>query len=181
MHTVQVKVNSPRNLSSMYLPNATFGSMPAVVLAPNGLLNGQYAGQAIYRPLNNQPFVGYPYTGGSAGTFWYLNGLQGNPTLGPPSSGGAASIIRESVRSTEAFCRALFWQRLRLQFRILPLPPVGFRDVPTVFALAPSYLNDAPLIGRTFGESSFNTYSVGAKIRFTGSEQSDWCWCDSVL
>lgn len=39
-------------------------------------------------------------------------------------------------------------------------------EVPTSYTLAPSYLPDAPFVNRTFGESSFSTYTVGTKIRF---------------
>ena len=36
-----------------------------------------------------------------------------------------------------------------------------------MFTIAPSYLPDAPFINRTYGESAFNAFTVGAKIRFT--------------
>ena len=39
---------------------------------------------------------------------------------------------------------------------------------PTSFSIAPSYLNDAPFINRTYAESAFSTFTVGGKIRFTG-------------
>jgi hypothetical protein len=39
-------------------------------------------------------------------------------------------------------------------------------EVPTSYSLAPSYLPDAPFINRTYGESSFSTFTVGTKIRF---------------
>ncbi|MEZ5308914.1 MAG: hypothetical protein R2684_17345 [Pyrinomonadaceae bacterium] len=159
-----VNVNSPRNLSSLYLPNASFGMMPAVILAPNGLLNGQYAGQAIYRPLGNQPFVPYPYTGGSAGTFWYLNGQQGNPVLGPPQAGGAASMFPGIGSVYGSILPGVVLSTVDVPVN----NATGTRDLPTVFTVAPSYLADAPLIGRPYGTSSFSTYSVGAKIRFTG-------------
>ena len=41
--------------------------------------------------------------------------------------------------------------------------------VPDLFTLAPSYLPDAPFINRLYGESSFNTFSVGAKWRWTST------------
>jgi hypothetical protein len=37
-----------------------------------------------------------------------------------------------------------------------------------VFTLAPTYIADAPFINRTYGESSFSTYTVGGKFRLTG-------------
>ena len=39
---------------------------------------------------------------------------------------------------------------------------------PTVFSLAPSYLPDAPLLNREYGESAFSTFTVGGKWRWTG-------------
>src|SRR5687767_13165598 len=68
-----IKVNNPRNLSSFYLPNSQLkfpqlGSGPAIVLAPNSNMSG-IAGTAVFRPTFNQPFVQYPFVGGSAGTF----------------------------------------------------------------------------------------------------------------
>ncbi|HYE66712.1 MAG TPA: hypothetical protein VD966_14080, partial [Pyrinomonadaceae bacterium] len=40
--------------------------------------------------------------------------------------------------------------------------------VPATFTIAPSYLPDAPFINRLYGETSFSTMVVGAKILFTG-------------
>src|SRR5262245_7005413 len=93
-----IKLNNPQNLSSFYLPNvggcgpAAFCSLPAIVLAPQGPNVGTLRGTAIFRPLNNQPFVQFPFYGGSAGTFGLTpgppGGLFGFPgflaTLGPP-------------------------------------------------------------------------------------------------
>src|SRR5262245_25968557 len=70
-----VKVNSPQNLSGFYLPNSQLfcGSVlcrpPAIILAPSGPNVGTLANTALFRPLNNQPFVQFPFVGGSAGTF----------------------------------------------------------------------------------------------------------------
>ena len=41
-------------------------------------------------------------------------------------------------------------------------------QAPSVFSLAPSYLPDAPLLNRQYGESAFNTFTVGGKWRWTG-------------
>ena len=70
-----IKLNNPVNLSSFYLPNvggcgpAAFCSLPAIILAPSGPNVGSLAGRALFRPFNNQPFVQFPFVGGSAGTF----------------------------------------------------------------------------------------------------------------
>src|SRR5262245_16788200 len=93
-----IKVNSPANLSGFYLPNSQlfFGTQlmsgPAVVLSPSGPTVGTLAGTAVFRPLANQPFVQYPFSGGSAGTFGLTPGQIGqqfgfpgfNALLGPP-------------------------------------------------------------------------------------------------
>ena len=67
-----IKVNNPRNLSSFYLPNSQLffsstllGSGPAIVLAPSGPNVGSIAGQSLFRPAFNQPFVQFPFTGGT--------------------------------------------------------------------------------------------------------------------
>src|SRR5207237_3757856 len=98
-----IKVNNPRNLSSFYLPNSQLffnstllGSGPAIILAPSGPNVGSIAGQSLFRPAFNQPFVQFPFVGGSAGTFGLgpgpigpQQGLPGfNATLGPPTGGG---------------------------------------------------------------------------------------------
>src|ERR671938_93486 len=79
-----VKVNNPKNLSSFYLPNSQLffsstllGSGPAIVLAPSGPNVGNIAGQPLFRPAFNQPFVQFPFTGGSAGTFGQGPGQRG--------------------------------------------------------------------------------------------------------
>src|SRR5947207_10980254 len=68
-----VKVNNPSNLSSFYLPNSQLkfpflGSGPAIVLAPNASgCATSIAGTAVFRPAFNQPFVQFPFLGGSSG------------------------------------------------------------------------------------------------------------------
>src|SRR5690348_12805521 len=75
-----IKVNNPANLSSFYLPNSQLfcGTVlcrpAAIILAPSGPNVGTLAGTALFRPLNNQPFVQFPFIGGSAGTFGQGNG-----------------------------------------------------------------------------------------------------------
>jgi hypothetical protein len=91
-----VKVNTPLNLSSFYLPNSqvyftttALGSAPAIIQAPQGPNVGTVAGSAVFRPpfcpgcaaafapgsafntyyLSGQPFVQYPFVGGPAGNF----------------------------------------------------------------------------------------------------------------
>src|SRR5205807_3513632 len=73
-----VHVDSPRNLSSFYLPNLDTvfgGTLPAIILAPSGPNVGTIAGTTLFRPAGNQPLVAFPYVGGSAGTFGLTTGL----------------------------------------------------------------------------------------------------------
>jgi hypothetical protein len=178
-----VKVNNPQNLSSFYLPNSQLkfpflGSGGAIVLAPQGGNVGTLRGTAVFRPAFNQPFVQYPFSGGSAGTFGVGPGIRGglfgfpgfNATLGPPviqpNSGNfgpadnfpgigsvVGSILPGIVLATNT------------------LPPTILSPgltVPVTFTIEPSYLPDAPFINRLYGQSSFSTFTVGAKWRWTG-------------
>ena len=178
-----IKVNNPQNLSSFYLPNSQLkfpflGSGPAIVQAPNA--TGVFLGTAAtFRPAFNQPFVQYPFVGGSAGTFRQgPGGVPGNFgcvgcvfTLGAPvagaSSGGnfgpadnfpgvgsvVGSILPGIVLATTTLPTTLLTQPI---------------TVPATFTIAPSYLPDAPFINRLFGESSFTSFVAGAKWRWTG-------------
>jgi len=189
-----VKVNNPQNLSSFYLPNVGLCRAlspctgPAIILAPSGPNVGSLAGQAVFRPLNNQPFVQFPFIGGSAGTFGLTPGLIGQqfgfpgfdarigspigtggrwaganafPGLGSPVGGILPGIV---LATTVIPCTALTGG-------CMPPGNPGPQDpitVPVVFTIAPSYLPDAPFISRQYGESSFTNYVIGAKIRLTG-------------
>jgi hypothetical protein len=178
-----IRVNTPQNLSSFYLPNSQLkfpflGSGPAIVLAPQGPNVGTIRNTAVFRPAFNQPFVQFPFVGGSAGTFGLTPGVIGglfgfpgfNATLGPPviqsNSGNfgpadnfpgigsvVGSILPGIVLATE-----------RLPATILS-PGL---TVPVTFTIAPSYLPDAPFINRLYGQSAFNRFEIGAKWRWTG-------------
>lgn len=163
-----IKVNSPRNLSSFYLPNSTINGVTpaAIVLAPQGPTAGPFSGIPIFRPAG-APLVQFPYTGGSAGDYGYpfpIGGLFGYPAgttamLGPPRGGSGAADMFPGIGSVYG--------------GILPgvvLQTATLTDgtvYPTSFTQAPSYLPDAPLINRTWGSSSFNTYTIGGKWRWT--------------
>lgn len=151
-----IKVNSPRNLSSFYLPNSQvrvggmFQSGPAVIMAPVGSGLGN---QAVFRPTGTAPFTPYPYVGGTAttavpGTIGSSAG--GNGAANFPGVGSIyGSVLPGVVLQTTANPNALGGQ------------------VPTSFTTAPTYLPDAPFINREWAESSFNSYVVGAKWRMT--------------
>jgi hypothetical protein len=177
-----VKVNSRRNLSATYLPNSqifingAFRSAPAIILAPG--TSGPFSNRAIFRPTGTQPFVQYPYIGGSSGTFglqfpFFSGPLFGFPagstaTMGPANGSGGntadnfpgigsvyGSILPGVVLSTVPLINAQG-------------QPAG--EAPSVFTLAPSYLPDAPFINRQYGTSAFSTYTVGGKWRWTGND-----------
>jgi PKD-like domain len=168
-----IKVNSPRNLSSFYLPNSQLlidgrlQSGGAVVLAPQGP-GTRFVNGAVFRPQGSQPFVQFPYVGGSAGTFGFPNqtgvvfGFPAgtNPTLGAPAGGGNGAANFPGIGSVYGS----ILPGVVLQTTTLANSTA---TSPTVYTTAPTYLPDAPFINRTYGESSFNTFTVGAKIRFT--------------
>ena len=179
-----IKVNNPQNLSSFYLPNSQLfcGAVlcrgAAIVLAPSGPNVGTLANTAVFRPLNNQPFVQFPFTGGSAGTFGLTAGQIGqqfgfpgfNALLGPPvvqpNSGnfGPADNFPGIGSPVGSILPGVVLATTTLPATALTLPIT----VPLTFTVAPTYLPDAPFINRLYGESSFNNLVFGAKIRFTG-------------
>lgn len=179
-----IKVNTPQNLSSFYLPNSQLfcGAVlcrgAAVVLSPSGPNVGTLAGTAVFRPLNNQPFVQFPFVGGSAGTFGQGPGQIGqqfgfpgfNALLGPPvtqpNSGtfGPADNFPGIGSPVGSILPGVVLATTTLPQTTLTLPIT----VPLTFTVAPTYLPDAPFVNRLYGESSFTNFVVGAKIRFTG-------------
>ncbi|HEV7902308.1 MAG TPA: hypothetical protein VGO96_00600 [Pyrinomonadaceae bacterium] len=185
-----VKVNNPQNLSSFYLPNTAFytarlintgavaatalQSGAAIVLAPvNNVVIGQ---QALFRPVGNQPFVQFPFVGGSAGNF--SNGFAGfDPrfvfTLAGPT-GNNAGGSKFGAAANFPGIGSIFGSILPgivLRQRVVPATlTTSAIVVPDVFTLAPTYLPDAPFISRLYGESSFSTFSIGAKWRLTGPD-----------
>src|SRR4030095_11508333 len=139
---------------------------------------GTLANADVFRPLNNQPFVQYPFVGGSAGTFGLTAGQIGqqfgfpgfNALLGPPvvqpNSGtfGSADNFPGIGSPVGSILPGVVFATTMLPATALTLPI----RIPTTFTVAPTYLADAPFINRLYGESSFNNFVVGAKIRFTG-------------
>ncbi len=179
-----IKVNTPQNLSSFYLPNSqlkfpALGSGPAIVLAPTQSSLGTFQG-AVFRPRFNQPFVQYPYVGGSAGTFGLSAGgiapggvgVPGgfSATLGPPvaqsNSGnfGPADNFPGIGSVVGGILPGIVLATSTLPITLLANPTV----VPATFTIAPTYLPDAPFINRLWGESSFSSFVAGAKWRWTG-------------
>jgi len=177
-----VKVNNPSNLSSFYLPNVSLCRAvspctgPAIILAPSGPNVGSLAGSAVFRPLNNQPFVQFPFIGGSAGNFGQgpgqigsLFGFPGfNALIGGPLGNGGRFSGSASFPGLGSPVGSIL-PGIVLATTVLPATALTLPiEVPTTFTIAPAYLPDAPFISRQYGESSFTNYVVGAKIRFTG-------------
>jgi hypothetical protein len=179
-----IKVNNPLNLSGFRLPNSqvfcgsVLCSASAIVLSPSGPTVGTLAGTAVFRPLNNQPFVQFPFVGGSAGTFGLTPGQIGqqfgfpgfNAQLGPPvvqpNSGtfGSADSFPGIGSPVGSILPGIVLATTVLPQTALTLPIT----VPLTFTVAPTYLPDAPFVNRLYGESAWNNFVVGAKWRFTG-------------
>ena len=165
-----IKINSPRNLSSFYLPNTGGAGLGAIVLAPG--TTGPYAGQAVFRPPG-MPFAAYPFTGANAGNyqlvpqgsgsvFGFAGPVGTNATLGPPRAGGNAALY-PGVGSVFGSI---------LPGVVLSTTTVGGSIRPVSFSTRPSYLNDAPFISRTWGTSSFNTLDFGFKWRINDTKSA---------
>jgi hypothetical protein len=198
-----IKVNNPRNLSSFYLPNSqlffapgVLGSGPAIILAPIRVTGSTGISGQVFRPafcpacialfpnigtlgartsffVGGQPFVQFPFVGGTGPNF----GLTGNviappftSTLGAATGGdsgffGGAASNFPGVGSTVGS----ILPGIVLTVRQVP-GNLTFNNiiVPDLFTVAPSYLPDAPFVNRLYGESSFGQFNVGAKVRLTG-------------
>ena len=152
-----IKVNSPRNLSGFYLPNSVFANQGAIVLG-----SGQFAGQALFRP--GQPQVQFPFIGGRTSSF--IGSVSGfSPIPVPTVSNGNGADNFPGLGSP--FGSILPGVVLQTNTVVVGNPNNPVTN-PTVFTTAPSYLPDAPFINRRYAETSFNTFTVGGKIRFTG-------------
>ena len=169
-----VKVNSPRNLSSFYLPNSQVNiggflrSAPAIVLAPRGPGPNPYVNSAVFRPLG-APFVQFPYVGGTAGNYGLLFSgptfgfaANTNATLGAPIKGGPADLF-PGVGSVYGGILPGF---------VLTTTNITNGTAPGVFSNAPSYLEDAPFINRTYGTSAFNSANFGFKWRMNDPSEA---------
>jgi len=178
-----IKVNSPKNLSSFYLPNSQLffgagllGSPAAIVLAPSGPNVGNIVGQPLFRPAFNQPFVQFPFVGGSAGTFGISAGSPGglfgfpgfNAQIGSPTGAGGnfsgVSFFPGMGSPVGGILPGVVLSTATLPATALTLPIT----VPVSFTTAPAYLPDAPFVNGLYGDTSFTNYVVGAKIRLTG-------------
>ena len=165
-----VKVNSPRNLSGFYLPNSNAGSsFPAIVLGAG--TTGVFSNNAFFRNTNAQPFVAFPFIGGTLGIY------EADPLFFPRAFGADAALGVTAGGAANNFpgIGSVFGGILPgvvLQTAILDLVPVGGlgpSESPTVFTLAPAFLPEAPLLNRNYSTSAFSTFTVGAKWRITSN------------
>jgi hypothetical protein len=166
-----IRVNSPANLSSFYLPNSRLlgnggCSGAAIVLAPVGPAFGGVVTGPVFRPQCTAPFVNYPFIGGSAGTFnqFAIVGNIGSPQGGDNGNFGSASFFPGMGSSVGSILPGVVLATTFVNPIGLGINPIR---VPVTFTIAPSYLPDAPFINREYGESSFNTIVIGGKWRFT--------------
>ena len=109
-----VKVNNPKNLSSFYLPNSQLyfsadparqrpGHHPAPTRVSGSTL--LTTNSVLFRPAFNQPFVQFPFIGGTGPNF----GLTGNSiavaftsTLGPVTGTDRATSARRRTSPASA-------------------------------------------------------------------------------
>jgi len=124
---------------------------------------------AIFRPAGTQPFVSFPFIGGSVGTLGFQLPPFSGPAFGFPA--GTNALIgtpRTGNGGADAFPGLGSVFGSILPGIVLQTTTINGAAVPTVFSTAPTYLPDAPFINRTWGESSFSTMAAGVKWRFTG-------------
>jgi hypothetical protein len=177
-----VKVNNPKNLSGFYLPNsqlyfgagtANLGSGAAIIIAPERVSGPTVGANAtVFRPAFNQPFVQFPFVGGVGPNLGLSGGNISPPfvsrigaaTGGNSGNWGAASAFPGMGSPCGSILPGVV-----LTTRTIPgnltFNPI---TVPDLFTICPTYIADAPFINRLYGESTFGTHQVGAKVRLTG-------------
>ena len=167
-----VKVNNPRMLSGFYLPNTqpfingSFQTLPAIVLAPSGPGPNALNGAAIFRPTGFQPFLPYPFVGGSTGAPGFGFPVGTNALIGVNGSGGSIAAFPGLGSVYGGLLPGVVLATSPI------VGPNGTLEAPVTFTLAPSYIADAPFINRTWGTSSFNSMDFGFKWRFNDVEES---------
>jgi hypothetical protein len=179
-----VKVNSPQNLSSFYLPNSqlffsatTLCTGAAAILAPERVSGTNGINGLVFRPagppcnVGGQPFRQFPFIGATGPNF----GLTGNniappfvSRIGTPSGGNGNFGSASNFPGMGSVVGGIL-PGIVLSTRTIPAN-LTFNPltVPDLYTVAPAYLPDAPFINRLYGESSFTDMVVGAKIRLTG-------------
>ncbi|MBV9241147.1 MAG: hypothetical protein JO314_03980, partial [Acidobacteria bacterium] len=135
------------------------------------------SGTAVFRPSGSQPFVQFPFVGGAGpnfaqppGTGW--GGLFGFPAstippLGTPRPGSFSNFGPADNFPGYGSVVGSILPGLVLSTGLRTVNNTLI-TVPLSFTVAPSYLPDAPFINRLYGQSSFSTFTAGAKFLFTG-------------
>src|ERR1041384_3199282 len=188
-----IKVNAPSNLSSFYLPNSqlflsitNIGAPPgfAITSSPNQLRSGGIVVQtpigalargfpnAIVRLPGGPFFVQFPFVGGPAAGFGFDRAaVPFSATLGPASGGnsnfGAAGFFPGIGSPVGSILPGIILTTTTVPATLVNRAQI----VPATFTIAPSYLPDAPFINRLYGQSTFSTFTAGAKIAFTAPER----------
>ena len=186
-----MKVNTPTNLSSFYLPNSQlyFGASllctGAAVILPPVRVSGSTdltGFSPLFRPAGppcvdasgnsgGQPFRQFPFVGATGPNF----GLTGNniappftSVLGTPFGGGGNFGGAATFPGIGSTVGSILPGVVLSTRRIPATLTTQALTVPDIFTIQPTYLPDAPFVNRLYGESSFTNFVVGAKIRLTG-------------
>jgi hypothetical protein len=181
--------------SQLRFTQTLLGSGPAIILAPIRVSGATGISGAVFRPafcpacinvitsvgptvgsrtsffVGGQPFVQFPFVGGTGPNF----GLTGNTiappftsTLGAPSGGSGSFSAAANFPGIGSPVGGIL-PGVVLTTRVVPPTATTLAIiVPDLFTIAPAYIADAPFINRLYGESAFSTASIGANIRFTG-------------
>ena len=177
-----VKVNSPTNLSSFYLPNTQlfFGaalrcSGGAIIQAPDRVTGatGIVFGSVVRPPgppcnVGGQGFVQFPFVGQPGPNFGLTGNLIAPPytsRLGVPTGGNGSYGAASNFPGIGSPVGSILPGIVLAQRTIPANLTFNTLTVPNTFTIAPSYLPDAPFISRLYGESAFGNMVVGAKIR----------------
>src|SRR5882762_192100 len=185
-----VKVNSPQNLSSFYLPNSqlfygatTLCNPPAIILAPVRVSGTNDITGAVFRPVGSpcgiggQPFVQFPFVGGTGPNFGLVGSAIAPPfvsTLGTPFGGGGTFSGASFFPGIGSVVGSIL-PGVVLATAVLPCtaltgncrPPANASSlsplvVPVTYTTTPSYLPDAPFINRLYGQSVWSNFVLGA-------------------
>ncbi len=172
----QIKVNSPQNLSGFGLPNARNFAAGNLVLGPNDSGASGIAGGVFFVPArtatgNGQAFTQFPFVG-AAGPRTTGGGRTFGTLSGNISPGRGDGFIDRNFGAADQFPGigsplGGILPGIVLTTTLLPRTDNTSLLIPNSSFDAPSYLPDAPFLGRTYGQTSFNTFTVGAKFRLT--------------
>lgn len=171
----KVRAHNPQNLSGFAMPNTLdfTGCVPAGIIQEPSVVSGfTTTFGTLFRPACNQPFAQYPYVGASGGNFGKVGGNQAPvfvTRLGPASGGSSGNFGAAANFPGIGSPFGSILPGVVLTTRVIPAN-LTFNTliVPDLYTTTPTYVPDAPFLGSQFRHSSFGTFNVGAKIRFTG-------------